>query len=163
MCKANNGWLLTLMVVNMMSWLVIAMVLSTYFDDKIFIWITAPGIVLYILGWIYDSKHSKQTRGVRSSQQSLLRCAGSPPSHALLKTEKEEIGKKDDPCPFTVVLTLRTKGKKRGIHFTTQELKEVIKASPSQLSPYTNFDMADGTRVSIHRDRLLGWRSHIQE
>ena len=135
MCKANNGWLLTLMVVNMMSWLVIAMVLSTYFDDKIFIWITAPGIVLYILGWIYDSKHSK----------------------------KEEIGKKDDPCPFTVVLTLRTKGKKRGIHFTTQELKEVIKASPSQLSPYTNFDMADGTRVSIHRDRLLGWRSHIQE
>ena len=133
MSKANNGWLLALMVVNMMSWLVIAIVLSTYFDDKIFIWLTAPGIVLYIIGWIYDSKHPK----------------------------KEEIGKKDDFCPFTVVLTLRTKGKKRGIHSTTQELKNVMKVSQSRLSPYTNFDMADGTRISIHRDRLLEWRSHF--
>ncbi|KKN59521.1 hypothetical protein LCGC14_0541350 [marine sediment metagenome] len=73
------------------------------------------------------------------------------------------IGKRDRPCPFTVMLTLRTDGKKRGIHFTTQELINVMKVSPSQLSPYTNFDMADGTRVSIHRDRLLGWRSHIQQ
>ncbi len=62
MSRANNGWLLALMAVNMVSWLVIAMVLSTYFDDKIFIWLTAPGIALYILGWIYDSKHPKKEK-----------------------------------------------------------------------------------------------------
>ncbi len=65
-------------------------------------------------------------------------------------------------APFTVVLTLRTHGKKRGIHFTTQELKNVVKVWPSS-SIYTNFDMADQTRICIHRDRLLEWRSHIQK
>ncbi len=66
-------------------------------------------------------------------------------------------------APFTVMLVLRTNGKKRGIHATTQELKNVIKAWPSSTLPIMNFDMADGTRVGIHRDRLLEWRSHIQK
>ncbi len=71
--------------------------------------------------------------------------------------------KKASVAPFTVMLVLRTTGSKRGIHSTTQELKNVIKAWPSNILPTMNFDMADGTRVGIHRDRLLEWRSHIQK
>ena len=63
--------------------------------------------------------------------------------------------------PFTVVVTLRKSGKKRGIHSYTEEFKNVIKVERSQLAPYTNFDFTDGTRISIHRDRLLEWRSYL--
>ena len=64
---------------------------------------------------------------------------------------------------FPVVLVTRTDGKKRGIHSFSQQIENVVKVEPSLVSPYIVFDFADGTRLSIHHDRLLEWRSHLPQ
>ncbi len=65
--------------------------------------------------------------------------------------------------PFTVVLIKRTSGSKRGIHTTNQQIENVIKVTQSTTAPYIIFDCEDGTRLCIHHDMLLSWRSHLKE
>lgn len=68
---------------------------------------------------------------------------------------------KEALAPFPVVLVKRAAGpnSKRGIHAEREQIEGVVHVYPSLVSPYTTFDFMDGTRLSIHHDRLLEWSS----